>query len=380
MMRMRALAALAICIGFAEGPAQAVEITHVSAEPRVVASASDGPISVLFRLSEPAKVSLDLFDGRDLLIRRIRSQDTLGPGDRRLTWDLRDQVGRVVPPEAYRYTLTAVTANGERVEHDLTDLTAGEDLIATDVAWDPDDGFIRYRLPSPGRVNIRVGLAHGGPLLATVLDWVARDAGFHREPWDGFDASGVLDLTRHPDLKIVIDAFGLSANTLLVGPPADQVTLITDLPWGEERRTVKRTERKRMHFHRQQPIESRGDYQIELTLPSALPRDTDGIPIVNGMVPIRLDISDRDRDRALARRFEPVFFVDGIFAFENEVGFLPMTWRWDSSGANAGIHYLTANLRGYEGNFGVATLKVRVPRQPELPDAGPADASRGLAQ
>ena len=46
--------------------------------------------------------------------------------------------------------------------------------------------------------------------------------------------------------------------------------------------------------------------------------------------------------------------------FENETGFLPMTWNWDTSNASPGIHYLTANLRGYEGNFGMATVKVRV--------------------
>ena len=54
---------------------------------------------------------------------------------------------------------------------------------------------------------------------------------------------------------------------------------------------------------------------------------------------------------------------DGIFVFENETGFLPMTWNWDSTSVNPGTHYLTANLRGYEGNFGIATLKVDVERE-----------------
>lgn len=64
----------------------------------------------------------------------------------------------------------------------------------------------------------------------------------------------------------------------------------------------------------------------------------------------------------MARRFEPVFFVDGQFAFENEVGFVPMTWNFDPRSLNEGEHYLTVNLRGYEGNFGIATLKVLVQR------------------
>ena len=215
-------------------------------------------------------------------------------------------------------------------------------------------------MPAPGRVNIRVGLDQHGPLLRTVLDWVARDAGLHEEPWDGLDASGVLDLAEHPRLVIAWDGFGLSANSILVGPPADRVQLIADLPWGEERRTVKRRDKKRMHFHRQQPMEARADYAITLTLPDNLPTDAEGLPLVTGIVPFRLDVPDSERKRVLARRFEPVFFIDGTFVFENEVGFLPMTWRWDTAGINPGIHYITANLRGYEGNFGIATLKVRV--------------------
>jgi hypothetical protein len=67
-----------------------------------------------------------------------------------------------------------------------------------------------------------------------------------------------------------------------------------------------------------------------------------------------------DLERALSRRFEPVFFVDGQFAFENEVGFVPMTWTWDPEGVNAGEHFLTVNLRSYEGNFGIASVKVVV--------------------
>jgi hypothetical protein len=344
------------------GPASAVQITNVSAEPARVPQIEDAEVALVFRLSEPASVTLNVYDGRDLLIRRIDSDGRIEAGDQRLTWDLRDQSGRPVPAEAYHYTLIALSSAGRRVEHDLTDLTAGDDLVATEVAWDPESKVIRYRLPAAGRVNIRVGLDDNGPLLATVLDWVVRDAGVHEEPWDGFDAAGVLDLSHHPKLAIAVDAFGLSDNSILVGPAAARVELIRELPWGRERRVAQRHDRKRMHFHRQQPLEERGDYRISLTLPDNLPRDAEGLPILTGIVPIRLDVSEDDRERVLERRFEPVFFVDGTFVFENEVGFLPMTWRWDTAGVNQGVHFLTANLRGYEGNFGMTTLKVRVMR------------------
>jgi len=362
-MTRRMLALAFALLAAAHGTSYAsLTITNVSANPKSLASVEEGPVRIVFRLSAPARVSLRIYDGRDLLIRSIDSTGTLQPGDNRLAWDLRDQAGRPVPPEAYRYTLVGESGDGEVVEHDLTDFTAGDDVRATEVSWDPQEKLIRYRLPVPSRVNVRVGLADNGPLLRTVLDWVVRDAGPQQQSWDGYGASGVLDLSDHPKLQIAVDAFALSENVILVGPPTDRVRSIADLPWGEIRRNVKRRDKKRMHFHRQQPLEERGDFSISLILPTDLPRSPDGVPIVSGILPVRLDIAAEDRARALERRFEPVFFIDGTFALENEIGFLPMTWRWDTRRVNEGVHFLTANLRGYDGNFGMATIRVVVAR------------------
>jgi hypothetical protein len=351
----------------------ALEITNVRAEPRVVAPLPDAVVSIVFRLSDAARVALQIYDGRDLLVRRIQSDGPVPAGDASLTWDVRDQSGRPVPPEAYTFTLRAIDEAGAPVEHDLTDLTGSGEVLATDVHWDASAGVVRYRLPAPARVNIRIGLKDDGPLLRTLIDWVPRDAGEHQEPWDGRDASGVLTLTEHPGLTIAIDAFALSDNSILVGAPQTEAQLIADLPWGEEHRVVKRTPGKQMQSHAQQALTERGDYHIDLTLPPGLPTDAEGLPMVAGILPIRLDIQSADRGRALARRFEPVFFVDGTFAFENEVGFLPMTWRWDSRGVNPGLHFVTVNLRGYEGNFGMATIRVRVRSDS---DRGPVESQQ----
>ena len=55
-----------------------------------------------------------------------------------------------------------------------------------------------------------------------------------------------------------------------------------------------------------------------------------------------------------------MFYVDGVFAHENELGYLPLTWTWDTAQFNPGEHFVTLNIRGYEGNFGTATIKVVV--------------------
>lgn len=335
-----------------------VLITQVRADRLAFDPAKKESATIRFNIDRSAEVDLMLYDGRDRLIRRVEGGE-LAPGEHALTWDGRDSRKRSVPSEAYVYTITAKASQGERVTHDLTDLTGGESLTIKDPRWDPETGRVNYVLDKPARVNIRFGLQEGGPYLRTLIDWVPRAAGAQSEPWDGWDASRVLPLAKHPALLTGVMAYSLSDNTLLVGPQPEQVTF-ADLPETSRRERQPYKGPKRMYFHADQPLDTRGDVSASLTIGGPVKQDAQGRWIVSGRVPVRLHVAEADRTRVLSRRFEPVFYVDGIFAFENEVGFLPMTWHWDTSTVNAGEHFVTANVRGYEGNFGAATLKVWV--------------------
>ncbi|MEX2963691.1 FlgD immunoglobulin-like domain containing protein [Microbulbifer sp. TYP-18] len=341
--------------------AQGVEITRVSAEKRSFNPAQQEKAVIHFNLDQAAQVTLNIYDGRDRLVKRIASGQ-LAAGDQQLQWDGRDLKGVLLPPEAYSYTLTA-QSNGEEVTHDLTDLSGDEALAVKDVSWDRERGLVRYYLEKPARVSIRLGLKEGGPLLRTLLDWVPRNSGVQTEPWDGWDISRALNIGKHPKLNLAVTAYSLSDNTLLLGPGPSQI-VFADVPADDIRKkTATQLQTKRMYYHTDQPLESRGDFETTLKLATDAKRDKEGRWVVSGKVPIRLDVAKKDRARLLARRFEPVFFVDGTFAFENEVGFIPITWQWDSSTVNEGEHYITVNIRGYEGNFGTATLKVWVEHQ-----------------
>ena len=336
---------------------EALTITNVQASPRVLGTAEHDGVTLRFTLNGPANVTARIYDGRDLLIREI-ARSGLAAGEHAITWDARDAAARPVPPEAYVYTLTAQNPT-QRVVFDLTDSTGGREVVARAVKWDADAGVLSYVLDTAARVNVRVGLRDNGPLLKTLINWVARPAGLAHEPWDGRDASAVLALGRHPSLDVFVQAFALPDNAILVGGPSSTVQLIEPLSWARERRPSGPAPAKRMHTHAQQPLESRGDIAVRLVLPPTLAVGEEGVPIIDGgVVPVRLEIDERDRQRAFATRFEPVFFVDGQFVFENEVGFAPMTWTWDASRVNDGEHVLTVNVRGYDGNFGIASVKV----------------------
>lgn len=348
-------------------PAGALDVTHVYHEPRSFDPARGETVSIHFRISEPARVRVHLHDGRDMRIRTLGAGELEG-GEHVVTWDGADALGRQVPPEAYPYTIEAAGKSGPPVVWDLTDLTGGEVLEPDPIDWDPEAGHVRYRLEQAARVRIRIGLENNGPLLRTLLDWVPRSKGPHQETWDGLDAAGVLDLARHPKLALGVQAFALPRNAILVSPPPEAIRLVEGLPEPVDHRAADADSRHRMFDYPHQRIETRRDFPLQIELPAALERTADGLPVVRGPTPIRIRASAEDARRILNERCEAVFFVDGQFAFENEVGFLPITWTWDPKGANPGVHYVTANLRGYDGHFGMYTVKVWV-------EDGRADAS-----
>lgn len=343
--------------------AWALTISNVQHKPKLFNPAKQKSVMIRYRLSDPAKVTLNIYDGANKLVRSIESGKELKQGDHRFRWDGKDQAKRPVPPEAYHYTLVAKTKNGQATEHDLSDLTGGDNLDVSDIKWDAKTKKIRYRLSKPGRVNIRVGLKNNGPLMRSVINWVPRSAGVHAQPWNGMDTSGEINLTKHPLLALGVHAFSLSDNTIIVGPAPNKISLVAGATWEMSQRKIKKIPKKKMYTHSQQPIEARRDFRVSLRLPDGLKKKK-GLPLITKTVPVRLQVDEQDRKRLLNQRFEPVFFVDGQFAFENEVGFLPMTWRWDPVGTNKGVHYLTVNIRGYEGNFGMASIKVYVDNKP----------------
>jgi hypothetical protein len=327
-------------------------------------------VAIGFTLEEPAEVELRIYDGRDVLV-HASGRSAFEAGESRLTWDGRDPEGEIVPAEAYSYVLVAQSASGESV-HDLTDLTGGEALVVSNAVWNPTTASLDFSLDHASRVSVRFGI-QDGPYLRTVADWVPRAAGAQSIAWDGWDASRVLALGDHPRLQPSVRAYTLPANTVFVGE-APAVSAFANVDTTVRRAAGPKPAKTRMFFQADQPLESRGDVPVQLTLANAAPDDGQGAIPVQGIVPVRLDVPPEVKGLVLARRFEPAFFVDGTFVFETEVGFLPLTWQWDTSTLNPGEHYLTVNLRGYEGNFGAATVKVLV-----QPTAATSPLSPGAA-
>jgi len=97
-----------------------------------------------------------------------------------------------------------------------------------------------------------------------------------------------------------------------------------------------------------------------MVLPANLKKSKTGAAIVNGIVPVRFSLKNKGDQRIINDRYEPILFIDGKYFVENEVGFFPMTWNLDTTILTPGEHYLTINLRGYNGHLGTASAKIFV--------------------
>lgn len=367
------------CVASSADSSRALTISDVQVDRRQFDPKRGEKVAIRYRLSRPASVQVRWFDPRDLLIRTVTSHGEMPTGESTLSWDGKDQAGRSVPAEAYHYTLVASTADGARQEFDLTDVTIGQDFEISQIALDPNDHSLRYTLSSWSRVNLRIGL-HDGPLLRSLVNWGVRGPGQHVEPWDGKDASGVMHLADSKGLKLWGMAFSLPDNAVIVGDTNRDSQVIAELPWGRVERVKKQAATKRMYAHSQQSHHDRPDFVATLrrrgiatdptgTSPVTVPRDA--------ITPIEVVVPSSVASRLAQQRFESVYFIDGQFVQENEIAVLPATWNVNGRSLSPGEHYLTVNLRGYEGAFGYGSLKVRVPEENEQASGS---SPTGLAQ
>lgn len=347
-----------VVIFFISNVAHALNISGVTHSPKFINPAKNESVSIQYALDVSAKVTLNIYDDRDVLVRKISSDAQQDAGMHKLVWDGRDQANRIVPAEAYRYTLVAENSDGS-TEFDLSDFTGGYTTELSDVKWDMATEQFSYRVLKPSRVSIRIGLKNGGPLLATLADWLPRGFGAHHFKWNGFDNSNAVNVGKLGDYEIYAQAFALSDNTILVGPEADQNNYVQP-SWKEEIRQRKKNTVKQMQMHSQQYAEKRGDFKITITLPDNLPKTKTGVAIIKDVIPVRFTLSFDDQRRITNDRYEPILFIDGVYQAENEAGFFPMTWNWNPKDLAEGEHYITVNLRGYEGHFGAASVNVFV--------------------
>lgn len=328
-----------------------IEISKVGLTKKTINIGQGDSTEIKFNTSYRANVEVIIYNEEHSPIKEIKMAN-LDLGEHKIKWNGRNNKEQLVSNGVYTYTIKAKTEDGDTYLYDASDSTGGRVIKIEKFNLNPKNGNTSYLLPLAGRIRIRIGLKEGGPLLKTLLDWAPRAAGVQIEQWDGKDNSGEMTLFNHPDLFIIVHAYSLANNTIIVtGSRKAEYT-------GEE---YYRSVRKDKHLHAMHSRSICHEPEIDMEFP-----DKNEMPVLHGTASIIIKISPTDTAHLTNSRYEIVAFIDNVFLFEDEEGYSPFTYLLDTNNIPDGEHFITINVVSYDDHIGIITKRVLIENRGKL--------------
>lgn len=340
-------------------------VTDVNMNRNTFNPAEGENVTISFRVSKPSKIIIKIFDPEMRLVKDMVSES---PGDSEINnviWDGKDMEGRVVPDEAYFFTIEAMDYEGNFVYYDPTTISGGEYFIPDGINYDKTKGLISYKLFKDARVKIRAGIASDGPLLNNIIDWRPRPSGLNEEPWNGKEASGVVDITELKDYRLVVETITLPENSIITsGNSAHDYFEYKNILSPERPEKEKRPlfQNEMTLLGRQTGVlDRRGPEPVfRIELPKSKAGGDGSPPVVNGKISVKIYLDDKIKRLITEQRYEIIFFVDLKFVTEAEEGYSPFTLYWDTRDVNNGEHIITVNVATISGQVSSGSIKVMV--------------------
>jgi hypothetical protein len=320
---------------------------------------------VVFRylLAIDAKVTFRVYDPDRDLVATLADKQPQAKGENAIVWEGRDLEGKIVPDEAYFVTIEAVDAKGQVEVYDPTVFSGGKEADLTKADIDPESGTITYRLPEMGRVRIRIGIG-GGPLAITLVDWKPRLAGEVTEYWNSKDQDNLIDVYRNPRFKMIITYFTLPQDSIIAygNNQTDYVVYKekTSRPKKKEYPAVRSGDEKISPHYTMSRIMDRSP-GFSMDFPNKVATEED-IPVLQGKSVVHVELDEQSKKYFQEMKYEICFFLNDEFYAEEESGYSPYNWVWDTSQAEEGTYVLTVNLSSFKDQVAVSSRKVKVVR------------------
>jgi flagellar hook assembly protein FlgD len=172
-----------------------LKLTQIKVAPSPFDPTSE-ECAISYTLSSEASVSVQIYNLGGRLIKTL-SQPNAMAGENVALWDGKEDSGKIVPPEAYTFTITAIDINGNQATYDPP--FSGGEVPVTNIFVPPEfNPYINqpyqlsYTLSEPARVTVRTGVPGALTATRTLINSAPRNAGNNYEAWDGRDDSGQL--------------------------------------------------------------------------------------------------------------------------------------------------------------------------------------------
>lgn len=343
-------------------------ISEIDVYPRTFNPSKGEQIRISFHVSQPGKALVQIFDPDMFLVKEILTE-VGNPGRYDIIWDGRDMAENVVPDEAYFFTIEANNYPGDLTYYDPITFYNMETMDFP-VEFQKSPGTIAYELPMDARVTIRSGISDG-PMLKVVANGVPRPAGPNVESWDGRDESRIVNITEQEKDTILTEGISLPENSIFsIGNKNatyfDYKNVIApDRPEKESRpRSI--LDARGPDYQFVQPTQLGVNLKFRLEVTGTAQTTDDGLPVVGGKQPIKIHIDDQIKRYVTEQRYEILYYVDFGFVAEQEEGYSPCTWIWDTSKLPDGEHILTVNIATLTGDLASQSIKVFVLNQNPL--------------
>jgi flagellar hook assembly protein FlgD len=318
-----------------------------------------------YRLSREAKVTVKVFDADRQFIRGLASTATRKAGLNREIWDGQDLDGKVVPNEAYFFTIEATDSAGNKVVHDPVTFSGGEFADITHGEVNRERGTVTYKLSQPSRVLMRAGMTTG-LLLKTIVDWEPRSSGTITDYWNGKDDDGMFDVSTVKGTTMVLTYMTLPATSVItIGN--DKTTyreykraIGAKRPLKEDR-PMANARKISPHFLKSRVADRA--FKVNVTFPDLdKSMSASGVPEIKDSALFRISVADQDKEVLAGQQFELMMHVDTNFLLEEERGYLPFTSPLEVKALPPGEHILTINIITFGDQIGVGSRKIRVVR------------------
>lgn len=338
------------------------EITKVNVNPRRFNPSNGERVIISFQISRPAKAFVKIFDPEMRLIKDLPCMYK-NLGVYRVIWDGKDLFGNIVPDEAYFFTIETVDQNGNFTFYDPTTFS-GREWFSPKIKFDPLNKKVTYYLAKDAWIRIRAGIS-GGPLLKTIINWVPRFAGKNEEIWDGKDESDTINVMNQRGFKLIAEAITLPENWILAYGNSNynyfeyKTKIVPERPRKKERPSLK-SKRTLMGSQWRSSKEVGPEPKFCIYLLKDTKKDKNGLPVIKGKTVLKIALDEKVKKIVTEQRYEIIFFVDFKFITEEESGYSPYTWVWDTTSINNGEHIITVNVCTLKGAVASNSLKVLV--------------------
>jgi hypothetical protein len=335
-----------------------VEITKVGLDKKSFNPSKKEKVVLSFEISRQADVQVFIYDRLGEQVQSFDMPD-LESGRHSITWDGRGTNGKLAIGDVFLYVIKTETKDGGKAIYNKAGQSGGIKVKSLEYTLDRETGKIEYVLPGACMIRIRAGLKDS-VFGHSLFDWKPSTAGRHSFIWNGRDESGMMNLLRHHDLDLRLACYTLPGNTIIA--TGQTVPFESDRNPGrtmsKERQRIWATKGKYLHYQHDPRICHQPRFKV--LFPTGTRAEAGDVPIVSGIVPIRIELDPRDEQHLINTRFEIMLFVNGVFIYEIEEGSSPFTFNWDTKSFAKGPHIVTVNLAGYDDHIGIVSSKVIV--------------------